>query len=167
VSGLEVKELPGHETDARFGNQAYSTVNPAAARRSQAYRPSHAPAMETPAGDAELVVSAPEFNEEFGTLPEHTEDPLTGMPLPAHSGHAPGASLPRWLEKHRPKGAKQPHQAVPMDRLAQSRARLVEERNFAVVEAVFDEIDQFERTVLTAAGEDALDDSDEDLQAVN
>jgi len=157
VSGLEVREPFGDDAEVR-------PMRSPALRGPQPQHQPHAGVFETAAGDAELVVSAPEFNEEFGSLPEHTEDPLTGVCLTTDSSHVPAASLPRWLEKHRPKHSQRPHQAAPVDRLAESRARLAEDRNFAVVESLFDEIDQFEKANLPTQGDDGapLDDSDDD-----
>merc|ERR1711862_85636 len=104
---------------------------------------------------AQLVVSAPELQEEFGTLPEPTEDPLVGVPLVDGSAN-PTSAVPRWLEKHRSKHAQRPHASPPVDKLVESRMRLAEERNFQVVESVFDEIDAFERNKLVARGQEGL-----------
>jgi len=168
VSGLEIREMPGLIPEAEPSHMSPMLLRPQAEQQQQQLRSSSGSGgakLETPAGDAELVVSAPEFHEEFGTLPEHTEDPLTGVTLPAADAHAAGAGLPRWLERHRPRSAQRPHQALPLDRLSEARSRLVEERNFAVVESVFDEIDQFEKMNLASQGADAmvLDSDDDDM----
>jgi len=76
VSGLEVHELPGYNLDQQ------PPVGP------QSCRPRSHQQRQVMAADADFVVSAPEFQEEFGSLPEHSEDPLTGGSFPISSGKA-------------------------------------------------------------------------------
>jgi len=152
-----------HSLQNQFANEPQHWPEPSEGFRGQGL------AVETVNGDAQLVVSAPEFQEEFGTLPEHTEDPLVGLPLPDGANPNPTSAVPRWLEKHRPKHAQRPRASPPVDKLVESRMRLAEERNFQVVESVFDEIDEFERNKLAAKGQGGLppesaESSDEEIR---
>jgi len=87
--------------------------------------PRRAPWAQTANGDAELVVTAPELHEKFGTLPEHFEDPVpTGQDV----------GLPSWLVNTQRKIAMQ--QPNPVE----------EAREFKVVESFFGDIEQFEKS---------------------
>jgi len=82
---------------------------------------------QTANGDAELVVSAPELHETFGTMPEHFEDPVPS---------GTDVDLPNWLVNGPTRRA--------LQQLRPANAR-EEAQDFKVVESFFGDIDQFEQ----------------------
>ncbi|CAE8638659.1 unnamed protein product, partial [Polarella glacialis] len=91
-SGLEVAELPGGFEQPDLALNTFSAAASKVVASSS--RVCELPLWRRPPEPAEMLVSAPELREEFGTSEEHFEDPL-----PAYGSAEFGKPLPRWLEK--------------------------------------------------------------------